>query len=212
MKFSKCIAILFGLMGIALAVFAVKLGFSAMDAQPELVQVPEPARERAEALLDAVCEGDFTAAGEMFQGQPSLGVDRPAADEAGVLVWNAFVDSLSYEFLGECYATDSGVAWDVRLTALDMTSVTGALREHSQTLLSQRVEQAQDVSEIYDENNDYREEFVMDVLMDSVAIALEQDAQYVTKDFTLNLVYQQGQWWVVPEEALLEAISGGIIS
>lgn len=212
MKFSKFMAVLFGMLGIALAVFTVRLGFRALDAKPQLVRAPEAARAQAEAMLEAVCEGDFASAGQMLQGQPSLGAGRPAGDAAGQLVWDAFMDSLSYEFSGACYATDSGVAWDVRLTGLDISSVTEVLRDRSQTLLAQRVAQAENISEIYDENNDYREDFVMDVLLDAVAAALEEDAEYITKDITLNLVYLQGQWWIVPEDGLLEAISGGILS
>lgn len=212
MKFSKFAAVLLGLLGIAIAVFTVKLGVWALDAEPQLVQVPASAQARAEALMEAVCSGDFAAAQEMLQGKPSLGADRSAGDTAGELVWEAFVDSLSYEFTGECYATDSGIAWGARVTALDITSVTQVLRDRSQELLAQRVEEAEDITDIYDENNDYREEIVMEVLLDSIAIALEQDARYITKDITLKLVYQQGQWWVVPESELLEAISGGILN
>lgn len=212
MKFSKLMAVLFGLLGIALAVVSVQLGFRALDAQPQLVRAPEAARVQAEAMLDAVCQGDFASAGQMLQGQPSLGADRAAGDASGELVWEAFMDSLSYEFLSECYATDSGVAWDVRLTALDISSVTDALRDRSQALLAQRVAEAEDVTQVYDENNDYREDFVMEVLLDAVTAALEEDASYITKDITLNLVYRQGQWWIVPEDALLDAISGGILN
>lgn len=211
MKISKLFAVLFGLLGIGLMIFAVGLSLNSVDAEPVLVEAPAAARDHAEAMLDAVCAGDYVTAGNMLQGQPSLGVDRPAADDVGVLIWEAFMDSTSYEFIGDCYATDSGVAWDVRFTGLDMESVTGSLRGYSQSLLEQRVEEAIDMSLVYDENNEYREDVVMEVLVDAAKMALENDAQYYTTEFTMNLVYQQGQWWIVPEDALLEAISGGIL-
>ena len=77
--------------------------------------------------------------------------------------------------------------------------------------LEQRVLDAVDVSEIYDENNEYREDFVMSVLKDAVADALEEDAKKMTVELTVNLSYQNGKWWVVADEALLDAISGGIL-
>ena len=41
--------------------------------------------------------------------------------------------------------------------------------------------------------------------------ALAQDAEYITWDLTLNLVYENGQWWIMPEQSLLHAISAGIL-
>ena len=133
------------------------------------------------------------------------------ADEVGVLIWEAFQSSISYELRGDCYTTEQGLAQDVSISCMDVTSVTVNLKERSQTLLEQRVAEAVDVSEIYDENNDYREDFVMAVLRDAVEDALEEDARMMTMELTVNLSYQDGKWWVVADEALLDAISGGIL-
>jgi len=94
---------------------------------------------------------------------------------------------------------------------MDIGSVTDVQGERSQALLEARVEQAKDPSELYDENNNFREDLVMDVLYEAAQQALTQDAQEKTWEITVNLVYENGQWWVQPEAALLEAISGGIL-
>ena len=78
-------------------------------------------------------------------------------------------------------------------------------------MLEKRVEEAADISEVYDENNEYREEFVMDVLYEAARQALEEDAVTRTVELTIQLVYSEGQWWVVADSALLDAISGGIL-
>lgn len=93
---------------------------------------------------------------------------------------------------------------------MDSASVTANLRERSQALLNQRVEEAEDVSEIYDENNEYRESVVMEALQEAVKAALQEDAETVTVSLTVNLKYQNGTWWVVVDNALLDAFSGGI--
>ena len=82
----------------------------------------------------------------------------------------------------------------------------------SQSLLEQRVAEAEDVTQIYDENNDYREDFVMDVLYDAAKMALEQDGEVVELDITMDLVYGEDRWLVIPSEELLRAISGGILN
>ena len=125
------------------------------------------------------------------------------------MLWEAFLDSTEYELTGDCYTTDVGVAQNVSFTYLDTASVTANLRDRAQTLLNQRVEEAEDVSEIYDENNDYKEQIVMEALQEAVQAALQEDAKTVTVTLTVNLKHQNGQWWVVVDNALLDAFSGG---
>ena len=207
----KLLSAIFAIVGIAAAAAAVYLSLSYRDAEPVLLATPEEAEQQVIGLMDAVCRGDYTAASTYLQGQPSLGVDREATDEVGVLIWDAFCDSMSYELVGECYATADGLAQNVTLTCMDVTSVTVTLKERSQALLEQRVEEVEDMSEVYDEDLQYREDFVMEVLYDAAVAALEEDAKTMTTELTLNLSYQNDQWWIIADKVLLDAISGGIL-
>lgn len=212
MKALKYIAsVLLAAIGLTAAAAAVYICTQFVDAEPMLLTPPDEARSKVISLMDAVSEGDYDEASQAIYGTPSLGVDREAADEVGVLIWEAFQNSISYELLGECYTTEQGLAQNVSITCMDVTSVTVNLKERAQTMLEQRVAEAVDVSEIYDENNEYREDFVMAVLRDAVEDALEEDAREITVELTVKLSYQDGKWWVVADEALLDAISGGIL-
>ena len=212
MKVLKYIAsILLAAVGLSAAAAAVHLCTQFVDAKPMLLTPPDVAQSKVVALMDAVSEGDYEKASQAIYGTPSLGVDREAADEVGVMIWEAFQDSISYELLGDCYTTEQGLAQNVSISCMDVTSVTVNLKERSQTLLEQRVAEAVDVSEIYDENNEYREDFVMAVLRSAVEDALKEDAREMTVELTVKLSYQDGSWWVVADEALLDAISGGIL-
>lgn len=212
MKALKYIAsVLLAAVGLSAAAAAVYLSVQFVDAKPMLLTPPDVAQSKVIMLMNAVSEGDYEEASQAIYGTPSLGVDREAADEVGVLIWEAFQSSISYELQGECYTTEQGLAQNVSITCMDVTSVTVNLKERSQTLLEKRVAEAADVSEIYDENNDYREDFVMAVLKDAVVDALQEDAKEMTVELTVNLSYQDGKWWVVADEALLDAISGGIL-
>lgn len=210
MKSGKIVSSLFGLLGTVLAVGTVALSLWARNAEPVLVSTPEGAVETAEAMLDAVCRGDYEAAGSLMQGNPDLGADRQPADAVGVLLWDAYVGSMEYSLSGSCYATDSGVAQNVAWTSLDLSGFTELLGTEAQTLLTQRVENTQDPDQVYDENGEYRTDFVMEVLLDAAEQILRNDPEYTTRMITLKLVYEQGQWRVVPEAALLAAISGDI--
>lgn len=211
MKRYKILSAVFAAVGLMAAAAAIYLTLSYRNAEPMLLTPPNVAKSQAAAMMNAVCKGDYETASGYLLGNPSLGVDRDASDEVGVMIWEAFTNSLSYEMVGPCYATDDGLAQRVELTGLDIECVTQGLRERAQTMLQQRVENAEDTSEVYDENNDYRESFVMQVLSDAVAQALEENSQQKTVSLTLNLTYQDGKWYVVADNQLLDAISGGIL-
>ena len=208
---AKIIGLVFILAGMVVAGFTVEVTKNNLDSIPVLLAPVEEAEAQAQALMDAVAKGDYTAAEALILGNPKLGVDRDPADTVGIMIWKAFVESYSYEMVGDSFATDSGIAQNVKVSYLDISSVTRNLRERSQTLLEARVAEAEDVDEIYDENNDYKEEFVMEVLKDAVTDALKEDAQMTGAEFTMNLVYRDGKWVVVSDSALMAAISGDVV-
>ena len=207
----KLLSMIFVLVGIAAATAAIYLALNNRNADPVLLVPPAEAEQQVTGLMEAVCSGDYATASTYLQGQPGLGVDREATDEVGVLIWEAFCDSMTYELVGECYATADGLAQNVTITCLDVTSVTVRLKERAQALLQQRVDEAEDLEEVYDENLQYREDFVMKVLYDAACEALEEDATTITAELTLNLTYQNDQWWIIADKLLLDAISGGIL-
>ena len=207
----KMLSLVFAIVGIAAAVAAVSLSLSYKNANPMLLVPPEEAQHQVTCLMDAVCAGDYSAASTYLQGQPNLGVDREPTDAVGVMIWEALCDSMEYELVGECYATEDGLAQNVVFSCIDITSVTATLKDRSQTLLEQRMEEAEDLDEVYDEDLQYREDFVMDVLYDAATAALKEDAQTITAELTVNMAFQNGQWWIIADKALLDAISGGVL-
>lgn len=205
----KVWALLFAVLALCAAGAGVYLALENVGSEPQMVQAPEEARQRALTLLDALCEGDYSEVSSQLYGQPELGLDKEPADEVGVLLWAALTESRSYEILRDCYATDSGIAMDVAVEGLDLQRILNDLRQQSQMLLEQRVSQAEDASEIYDENGEYREDFVMEVLENAVREVMAWDSENARWELTLQFVYDEGRWWIRPDEMLLSAISGG---
>lgn len=206
----KILAVFFALLTIAAGCAGIYLAVSNLDAEPILLEAPEAARSQALAMMDSLCAGEYAEVSRVLYGQPELGMDREAADPVGLLFHEAYEASMAYELTRDCYATNSGVALDVKVTALDIDSLTAALRQKSQQLLEQRVAAATDTSEVYDENNEYREDVVMEVLYDAAEQVLAGEKPAVSWDVTLECVYENGQWWIVPEDTLLEVIGCGI--
>lgn len=198
-----------GLTGVAAGALAIHISLRYPTEKPILLAEPKEAIEQVTVMMDAICEGDYDRASTCFLGMPSLGAAEAPENVLGAMLWNAFLDSTEYELTGSCYTTDMGLAQDVSFTYLDTASVTANLRQRAQELLNQRVEDAEDVSEIYDENNEFREEIVMEALQEALQAALKEDAKTVTVTLTVNLKNQNGQWWVVADNALLDAFAGG---
>ncbi len=209
-RFSAC-GIIFAALALLLGLAALFICISPVTRQPVLLRPSQEAQLQARQFLTAVCQGDFTGAEQYLLDTPSLGVKRPARSPAGVLFWDAFVESLSFSLEGGCFATANGLGQAVQITYLDIDATAASLNQRSQALLDARLEASRDPSQIYDEHNNYREDVVMDVFLDAVREALDQDAQYRAVTVTVNMIHRDGKWWVVPDQALLRAISGGIV-
>lgn len=210
MKIARIFSVFFGAVGAILMLGSIALCLISLDAPVKLLEVPSRAEDCCVEMMEALAAGDFAGASARMYGQPDLGVNAQPADAAGRLVWEAFTDSISYEFAGKCYALDSGIYVDATVTALEIPSVTENLSARAHTLLTARVEGAEDMSELYDEDNDFREELVEQVLQEALEQCLQEDARMVTRDVTLKMIQRDGAWWVVPDQALLQTISGGV--
>lgn len=211
MKSSKVFSIIFGVLGAIAAVLTIWLSLSNQNAEPVMLHRPEEAGVCARQMLDAVCAGDYSKAGSFFYGSPRMQSGAETESESGRLIWDAFIDSLEYELVGESYVSEQGISQKVKLHRLDFASVTEKLAERSRTLLTKRVQEAKDVSEIYSSGTNYREDFVLGVLRDATLAALQEDSRYVDEELVLNMIYDQGRWWVLADQALMNAISGGVV-
>ena len=211
MKISKFFAAIFGAVGLFVAAMCIFLSVRFLNAGPIILDQPEAAAQQVDLLMDAVSHKDFAAASALIYGNPDFGVDREPEEEVGKLIWDAFLSSMTYRLDGELYATDSGVAQNIVITALDISSVTANLKARSTALLEKRVAEADDPHEVYDENNEYRESFVMQVLYDAAKDALKEDAVTVDRNVTVNMIWEDGLWMIIADSQLLSAISGGIL-
>lgn len=210
MKTRRVLSGLLSVLGVALAVGTIWIVIRAVDAAPVMLMRPDSAVDRVQTLLDAVCDGDYETASEMLYGTPSLGAHPEDSSPAVDLLWDAFLDSLEYALLGECYATDSGMAMDVCIRSLDISGVVNGLDSRALALLNQRIAAAENAADLYDENNDFRQELIAEVLQEAVRQALAENKAFQEQTISLQLVYEQGQWWVMPETALLNVLAGSI--
>ncbi len=210
MNRTKAGALVFAVLGTLLTAAVMLICLSQRQAAPKMLLRTQDASQCAEQMLTKICAGDYTGAAAYLYGKPILGSEQSRSDQVSQQIWDAFIGSLRFELVGEVYATVSGVAQDIKLESLDIPSVTGGLKELAPEMLVERAENAEDMSEIYTDNREYRDDFTALLLHDAAAQAIAA-GKTDQQELTLNLIYSEGQWWVLPDQALLNAISGGIL-
>lgn len=208
MKISKYLSVFFAVMAAAV-IAATAISYAQLHQTPPMIQTPvEEAQSRTEMLLEALCQGDYAAAGESLYGSPELQWNQETASELGTLLWQAYSSTMSYEFSGSCYATGSGIFRDVTITVLDVPALSPKIQERFQLLMEPHMADAQYDSEAFDEHGVLRQEFAANMLRQAVEQTLQEDNACVSYPVTLELVFQNGQWWVVPERALIDIVAG----
>lgn len=210
MRKNKASFWIFGVLAAVLAVAALLICLTQRNAVPRLFGKTEGAEKCARAMMECISQGDYAGASAYLYGTPSLGTDAQRETPAAALIWDAFVSSLECQSQGSCYATDAGVAMDFTVSGLDIPSLTQELKQRAFAVLEARVEAAEDMSQVYDSNQQYRENFAQSVLEEAAREAVAASSP-VQRRVAVQLVYEGNQWWVVPDGALITAISGGIL-
>ena len=185
MKISKFFAVIFGLLGAAIAAGTVFLCLQSLNQEPVLLKTPIAATTQVESLLRAICKAAYAAASELIYGNPDLGANLESEDAITSSFWDALISSIEYEMVGDCYATNSGVTQNVHLKYLDIEAATEALQIRARNLLEQRINEADHMEDIYDENNEFRQDFLDAIVVDAVRETVAQDAQYLEADLTV---------------------------
>ena len=210
MKKNQKLSLLFAVIGICLLAVATLFCLTFLNAPPIMISAPNGALECSETLMQALQNGDYDAASDYLTGHPDLGLDREPEEEAGKLLWEAFSESFQYEFTGDCYATSSGVARSVMITTLDLDKVSARLPQRIDSLLEEKIATCNSMSEIYDAEGNFRQDLIQQLLLQGLSEILEEDAATITRGVSLNLVYENNRWLVTFDQALLQAISGGV--
>lgn len=208
MKLAKYLSAVFAVLAAAL-ILATVVGYVCFHKAPPMIGTPvEEAEARTELLMEAICRGDYAAAGESLYGKPELRWDRDTATQLGDQLWRAYSSNISCEFSGPCYATGSGIFRDVTVTVLDLPALNPKIQARFELLMEPHLVEARYDSEAFDENGLLRQAFAADLLRQAVEQILGEDPVFVSYQISLELIHQNGQWWVVPAEALIDIVAG----
>ena len=207
MKISKLASAVFAVVGTVLLVGSVVVSFVALNMPTTAVEPTREANDFAQSVLSALDNGDLSQVGTYFYGQPSLDLDREPASAEGKQIWNAYRDSIAVTADDKCYGEGANIYQTAQVTALDMVEALSRLDGETAVLLNQKVETAEDPVAVLDENGEVPQA-LKDELRGQALTQVLADAKTVTTQITFQLMEKDGQWWVLPDQAMLDVLSG----
>ncbi len=211
MKIAKLFAGIFGSLGAVLLAGSIGLCLFSLNAPVRMDEIPAGAVECAEKLENAITQKDFDALEDCIYGQPELGLSGTPEDELTKMVWDLVQLNLEFSWQGECYFKDASLCRDAAVSYMELSSITDDLPVRAHELLTQRVEEATDMEQLYADGGQFRDDLLDQVMKAAVTQACMEDAQVKTVMVKVEFVYRDGQWWAVPDTALLTALSGGLM-
>lgn len=178
---------------------------------PSFISAGNAPEEAVTRFFDAVCSRDYEKMTEYLCGNPSLGLEEEPDSELGRIVRDAFLESCSYELTGEAEVDGIGVKQPVTFTSLDIKALTSRLKERAEALVEESTASGRDQDEIYDSSGEYKEDFVMGVLSQAARDLIAEGDCVSAVPLVVSLAYEEGEWRVVADPQLLNALSGGTL-
>ena len=210
MKIAKFFAGIFGAIGTVLLVGSIGLCLFSLNTPVRTGEVPTGAVACAEVLEDALSRRDYDAMEARIYGQPELGLSGAPEEELARMVWDIVQLNLNVSWQGDVCMQDTTLYRDAVVTYMDVASITDNLPARAHALLTQRVEEATDMNQLYDEGGQFREDLLDQVMKAALTQAIMEDAKTTSASVRVEFIHRDGQWWAVPDTALLTALSGGV--
>lgn len=204
-KISSIVLSIMGFLSIIVGIIAI---FCGLQAEPVILREPEKARQCAEGFRKAINEGSLTEAAEYLLDPSALGEVPVDVDPVAALVWDTYRAQLDAKAISGLYTTADGLSMDMELTALDVNDAVEKIGSLAVERMQERVAVASDMSELYGDDGQYRSELVDDVLQQAALETLMSDLPTVTISMTLHLAQSGHTWKVIPDQSLINALSG----
>lgn len=206
----KIIASLFTLLALAAAAFTLYLCAYAQQAVPYVEDGPDGPTAALESFFSRLEEKSFPLAYAYLSNYASLGLENTPEDPAAARLWAAQQDV--WNFSVEAGYEMDGVRLTKRASAdcLDGRAVMELVGPMVQDKLAKAVEEARLLSEVYDENGDYREDLVRAALDAALDELLSDPSPYIyTRSLVIRMEYVDEKWLVAADTDLIAALTGG---
>lgn len=199
----KLFSSLFAVVGTLLMAGTAVLCLLSLNAKPHVLTFPQEAGMQAQTFAEAISKGDLESAGKCMYGQPELTADADWQTAEKMQIWDAYVESLSCTPVQDPKAENDGISWQVQIKMLDISALMESWQQQTEAILASQLGSEE-------EGEEPSEEAVSAALSQGLEKALAGERKTLTREVTLNLVYRENQWWVSPDTALLQLLSGRV--
>ena len=209
MKISKLASALFAVVGTVLLVGSIVISFVALNSPGKAVKPKDEADALAMSVLSALANGDLSKVGTYFYDRPSLGLDREPATAEGKQIWDAYRDSITVTAQEPCYAEGSNIYQTAQITHMDIPQTLSQLDRRAGELLKKKLDEQADPFSLLGEDGQISQTLKQELTTKALQEALEEP-KTVTTQITFQLIEKDGQWWVLPDQAMLDILFGGL--
>lgn len=190
MKNLKKPVILWGLAGLILSLCTLVITLVGLLSEPVVRVDTEAVVSAAEQTLDCARTGDFEALQKLLAGAPDLGPAPENTGDTKSILWQAYLESLEYQFSDQCHAEGDIITLDMQLTCLDIPAVIAKLQETVPTILVENTTEGHEA-----------------VLLSATEDILSQPPM-TERTVTLQLRNADGGWKVLANETFVQLLTG----
>ena len=163
-------------------------------------------QESVQDFFEAVEKGYYKSFNSQLAGYRSLGLEEASEDPRGEALRKALLASYDYQLSGSCTVDKLTARQMLRFSRLDPA----ALEEEARRLAGEELEklaQARPRNEIYGEDGKVLPAVLAEATDLAANLALKNaDTHRSSLDLEVQLEYWEGQWLLLPDEALLRAL------
>lgn len=209
MKISKLASAVFAVVGTVLLLSSIGVSFFALSKPTKAVKPAQGANDCAQEMLNALDSGDLAGAAAFFYGTPDLGLNREPETAEGQALWNAYRGSIEVTTDGGCYGEGTNIFQTAQVTHIDIPQTLAGLDRRAEALLKAELEAEEDPADALGEDGQIPQAQKDELRTAAFEAALE-DPKTVTAQITFQLIEEDGQWWILPDQALLDILAGGL--
>jgi len=209
----RIFAVIFFLLAIAAALWAVRVARYALAAEPLIPdEGPDGPTGRLEQFFGALEQRDFPAAYALLSNYSTLGLETAPADATAAAFWEAQQDVWAFTVHPGHEMNGTELTKTVTVRCLDAPAVSAEIGDRLDALLAAAAEAATEESAVYDETGEYREDLLKQSLRQATDEALAHAAEHTyEQDVTMHLKYIDGAWMIAADNALLSALTSGAL-
>lgn len=176
---------------------------------PVLNQPGGNPQETVTLFFDSLKSGDYPAAYSCLLDYDTLGLENEPETPEARQIYDAIRQSYSYTLKGDCVIKGKTATQKVQLRALSLQKAEAATASRVNAILEEKVASLSP-AEVYDSDGEYLQSLTDAVYQDALEDALKnRDALTASTELEIALEYVQGEWRMITDRALQNALVGG---